>query len=165
MELSDAERLIIANQYKILSLLNDNKNEKESYSNLERWLQEGYEFLYKNHPCLSVEPIFSKDKSDFVCTILELYDRLQQRYETLKDKGKLTKNNVLFPGFDGNHEGEYMCFTKELRVSDRFNYVELKNPDCNSHLALVDKYHRMIEKSKEIGEIQNADDIQQILNA
>ena len=139
MKFTDTERLILANQYEILSELRSDK----SYQDLAENLKDGHEWIYNQHIFLS--PIFSEEASDFVVDILSLYEALQTSYKNLTDKGDLTEEKVRFPGFDGNNEGSYMRFFKALIKNGQFSHIDART---NSHARTLDRYAKMLKKWK-----------------
>ncbi len=84
--------------------------------------------------------------------ILEVWWFLEQSYARLsqKDKDRVKKeaepfgNNVVFRGFDGNNEAEYLNIAHFL-INKLNRFVEFKDRDLNSHAPLVDGYRRMVK--------------------
>ena len=144
MNFTDAERVILANQYEILGKL-DLDNEK-TYLDLAENLRDGHEWIYNQK--ISVSPIFTKEQSDFVASILELYNFIQNSFDDLSDKGSLTADRVKFPGFDGNNEGDYKRFFSALVENDQFAHV---NANINSHIQKIPTYKNMLDKWESLG--------------
>ena len=157
MTFTDTERLILANQYEILGKLNNDR----AYLDLAENLKDGHESIYNGK--IRVSPIFSKDDSDLVYSILELYETIQYSFDNLLDKGSLTPACVKFPGFDGNHEGEYMRFVSALVDNDQFAHVKA---DRNSHSEKKTTYENMLSKWVSLGKNRPLplDDIEAIFN-
>lgn len=157
MNFTDTERLILANQYEILGKLNNNQANLDLAENL----RDGHESIYNEK--IYVSPILSKDVSDLVYSILGLYEAIQDSFDNLSDKGSLTLERVKFPGFDGNHEGEYMRFVSALVDNHQFAHVKA---DRNSHSGKVSTYENMISKWVSLGKAHSLslDDIETILN-
>lgn len=156
MEFTDVERVILANQYEILGKLGD----EQAYLDLAENLRDGHEWIYNQK--ISVSPIFTKEQSDFVASILELYRVIQNSFDDLSDKGSLTEDRVKFPGFDGNNEGEYKRFFSALVENDQFAQVKA---NTNSHMRKVSTYKNMLDKWESLGKgyTLSLDDIETIL--
>ena len=142
MKFTDTERVILANQYEILGKLGD----EQAYLDLAENLRDGHEWIYNQK--IFVSPIFTEEQSDFVVSILELYDVIQNSFDALSDKGSLTADRVKFPGFDGNNEGEYMRFFSALVENDQFAHVKANK---NSHMQKVSTYKNMLDKWESLG--------------
>ena len=156
MKFTDAERVILANQYEILGKLNNEK----TYLDLAENLRDGHEWIYNQK--ISVSPIFTKEQSDFVVSILSLYEVIQDSFDALSDKGSLNEDSVKFPGFDGNNEGEYKRFFSALVENGQFAHVKA---NTNSHMRKVSTYESMLDKWKSLGKgyTLSLDDIEAIL--
>ena len=157
MNFTDAERLILANQYEILGKLNND----QANLNLAENLRDGHEWIYKGK--ISISPIFSEADSDFVVSILELYEIIQDSFDDLSDKGSLTLDRVKFPGFDGNNEGEYMRFFSALVENGNFAHIKANK---NSHMQKKSTYENMLSKWVSLGKkrLLSLDDIEAIFN-
>jgi hypothetical protein len=149
LELSDKDRLILANQYEILSKLD--QNESESYTQLAKALRDGHKWLYD----FSLQNMLSENLSDadakHVLDIAAIYGNLKDSYNQLSDKTGIEKRLLDFPGFDGNNEIELLSFAKALVENGR--YSETLGPEVkNSHMPTTELYGRMIAKWKQLGE-------------
>lgn len=142
MKFTDTERVILANQYEILGKLGD----EQAYLDLAENLRDGHAWIYNQK--ISVSPIFTEEQSDFVVSILDLYEVIQDSFNALSDKGSLTADRVKFPGFDGNNEGEYMRFFSALVENDQFAHVKANK---NSHMQKVSTYKNMLDKWESLG--------------
>ena len=156
MKFTDAERVILANQYEILGKLNNEK----TYLDLAENLRDGHEWIYNQK--ISVSPIFTKEQSGFVVSILSLYEVIQDSFDALSDKGSLNEDSVKFPGFDGNNEGEYKRFFSALVENGQFAHVKA---NTNSHMKKISTYENMLDKWKSLGKgyTLSLDDIEAIL--
>ena len=144
MSFTDTERVILANQYEILGKLS--KSNEKTYLDLAENLRDGHEWIYDEK--ISVSPIFDRDKSDFVVSILELYEVIQDSFDALSDKGSLTLDRVKFPGFDGNNEGDHMRFFSALVKNQQFAHVKA---NTNSHMQKISTYKAMLNKWESLG--------------
>lgn len=163
MELTDAERLILANQYQILAKLEDD----DHYALMGETLRRGYKWLYAEHLESSLWPDVEDDKADFVVDIIDIYSAMKASYEQLEDKSGIEAREVEFPGFDGNNEAELMGFANFLLKHGRFDDV-LNKSGNNSHMPTVEIYGRMLQVWREMGEPAypySKEQIQQLLDA
>ena len=111
MEISKKDRVILRNQYQILSALN--KDEADHYNELIEILENGYEIFYSRiDEWISDEMPIKEGK--FVLDILDLYRAIEDLKRSSKDE-KLNRHlHSYFAGFDGNNETEYMGFARFL---------------------------------------------------
>lgn len=144
--LSKIERLILANQYKILKIL-ENTSE---YDEIIKILEEGYEIFYDE----ILGHIFDElpeSEGQFVLDILSFYDIVVEPYKQKNPNDHEIINHPYsyFKGFDGNSETKYMAFVRFL-IEDqkKFSFVAKyakKTDNFNSHFPMLDKYRKMVE--------------------
>lgn len=161
IELTDAERLILANQYQILSIL----EKDDDYDQLARNLRDGHKWLYQDQLQLSAN--LPDVDVQHVLDILDLYRLLKSSFEELDDKAGIDIKRLNFPGFDGNNESELLHFAGALSRSGRY-LEEIGNPAKNSHHPTNDLYNRMLGEWRRLGEPSyplSADAIKAILGA
>lgn len=144
IELTDKERLFLANQYEILGLL---KNE-DYYSELAEQLRDGHKWLYEQSFDV-IYPNFPEENANLVLEILELYEVISDSYEALTDKSNIDAKKVLFSGFDGNYETEFMGFVDALKKNNRFVSV-IESGTRNSHSPKAHVYESMLNKWEEL---------------
>ncbi|WP_146548172.1 YfbU family protein [Rummeliibacillus suwonensis] len=158
--LSIKDRLIIANQYEILSRLTEDPHEKKQFENFRDIFTAGFSRYYS----LATE-YFSDELSDeeckFVIDVLSLYrDLYYSREHSVKAKEVIDEKDVLFNGFDLNDETEvkYLSFY-EFLVKQLGRYEEIKElmesgkiESFNSHGfgPSMRKLKKMIDKRKAI---------------
>ncbi|WP_334666562.1 YfbU family protein [Streptomyces cyaneofuscatus] len=163
MELTDAERLILSNQYQILAKLDND----EHYALMAETLRRGYKWLYDEYLEQSLWPNVDDDKAEFVVDVLDLYSTLKASYSELEDKSGIEAREVKFPGFDGNNEGDLMGFANFLLKHGRFDDV-LNKGGNNSHMPTVEIYRRMLQAWRDMGEPAypySKEQIRQLLDA
>lgn len=146
LELTDAERLILANQYEILGLLKNDGD--DSYERLANNLRDGHKWIYAEKFHLS--PNLSDQDTELVLNILAVYRAIQDSYEALSDKTGIEKHDLTFPGFDGNNEAELLGFSRALAANGNYRDT-IGDPARNSHSGTADMYSRMIEEWKRLG--------------
>lgn len=165
--MTENERLVLINQFDILSLL---KPDESYYSSCREILENGYEVLYSEITIRLSEPMVA-DEGQFVIEVLQMHRNLLFSYMSLEDKEDLTEEDVAFNGFDGNEEGKYYTFA-EFYIEDFNRFPELKENEFNaynSHSNKVAKYSRMLELWSNTHERHannlTADEIRAILEA
>src|SRR5690554_5729372 len=100
---TDADRLILANQFKILASLAPEK--KDYWSRCEEIIVQGYEYLYDSLPHLS--PSLPTDDGQFVADVLQLFRVLNHYKQAHPDDKEVHEHSWSeFRGFDGNHDKE-----------------------------------------------------------
>lgn len=144
MELSKKERLLLINQYRILSILNP--SESDVYKNYIKVL----EFGYKSHYGDMVDWLsddMSEEDCEEVLNIFDMYRALTYSHEQLVDKEGIDYYDIKFRGFDGNHEAAQLLYA-EYFMYDLDKYRELQkpgeHPDHNSHAPTLRKYRAML---------------------
>src|SRR5262245_16898442 len=148
MRLTRAERLVLANQYRILEKLYP--EEASYFENSRSVVEQGYELeyawiaerVYDEAQCLSTEECRE------VYKILQMHEDLVRSYESLADKTGIDKADILFCGFDGNHEAKWLGYCEHVcePKGDRPRFTELSRGDhFNSHMPMLDVYRRMLK--------------------
>lgn len=170
-DLNERERLILSNQYKILSFL-DNDNAKE-HQNAAEIFEQGYEYLYNEYT--HIPPSYSLEESKEVISVLNLYRELNNSYKAAKDKQGLKESDVSFPGFDYNDPKEVkMAIFAQFLTENLGRYNEIKSNlggdhGWNSHCLMAPRYFKMIEKLDSMTPLANRyyspDQIKEVLKA
>lgn len=163
MQLSHIERVMLANQYKILSLLDP--DQAEWYEEVREALEQGFESHYMEalHQTASSE-VFGQDKSSLANDAMSLYHALQVSYDRLEDseKADIHEAHLDFIGFDGNDEGEFCAYAR-FRVEREGGFGHLRfagardgehegpytHERYNSHSPMTDAYRKQIERWKQ----------------
>lgn len=145
-KLSQKDRLILVNQFKILEKLYP--EEAEYYLEKREILEQGYELLYTDVFGELYER-FSEEECREVLDILDLYRVITFSYRDLEDKSEIEEYKVRFAGFDGNNECKQLAFAeffiKKLNRFQELFYGE-PNRSFNSHCPTMYKYKPMLEK-------------------
>lgn len=146
VDLSYAERLILANQYAILEKL-DPDNGRE-YMNAQEIVQSGYEFLYETlNP--SMDRVIPAEASQEVFDILDMFRAIEG---SAQDIGKTPAElRADFEGFDANNDHEHYGFCRFVRRSlGRWSELD-KYPD-NSHSTIsLPRYREMLKRWRALG--------------
>jgi uncharacterized protein YfbU (UPF0304 family) len=149
LDLSDKDRLILANQYEILSKLDE--NESDTYVLLAKSLRDGHKWLYQTQLENMLSENLSDEETQHVLDIAGLYGTLKDSYSRISDKSGIDEELLDFPGFDGNNEYELLNFANALVENGRYE-VTLEPKGKNSHMPTTETYRRMIAKWRELGE-------------
>lgn len=167
MKLSKKERVILANQYKILAAIDSESSSR--YKELVEILENGYEIFY----CMIDEwygEEMPEQEGKFVLNILDLYRAIEDVKRRTKDSSLISHHLAVFRGFDGNNEPSEMAFCRFL-IEQQGKFEEQKqyasrSGSFNSHAPMRDKYKRMLDvaNSIDIWEM-DATEALQILNA
>ncbi len=145
MQLTRAERWILANQYKILEHV-DPENAGH-YQMMQEVLEKGYEteYRWKTQHIYDDDSVVTEEKCHYVINVMAMYDALQQSSRRLADQEGIDANALAFPGFDGNNEGEYLGYAHFLRDKEgKFATLQLSGESLNSHFPTLDMYNRML---------------------
>ena len=119
-----------------------------------------------------------RSRVSFVVDVLDMWTILEEGFERLSAEGKahLVKNaapfgeHVVFTGFDGNNEGEYMSIATFL-VEDLQRFSRFRDKrSLNSHHPTLETYGRMVRAFKPIrqgliGRSMTAEEMTTVLNA
>lgn len=145
IELTDKERLFLANQYEILAALNDD----DHYALMAETLKAGHKWLY-NQFFDSLSENLPDSQAQYVLSILGIFGDLQASYNDLADKSGIDEAALSFPGFDGNNESELLSFAHSLIKHGRFESTLGRNVP-NSHMPTSSIYGRMIQCWRDLG--------------
>lgn len=144
--LTMVERLILANQYEILGLL----QKDEDLTRLAKDLRDGHAWIYADKIRNQVSDELPDASAREVLAILGIYSDLKDSFEQLADKTGIEASAVVFPGYDGNNEGELLHFTAALAANGNYSQTIGAHPR-NSHMPIRDMYERMVERWTELG--------------
>jgi len=149
MKLDIKDRLVLSYQLKILERLYP--EEREHYANHRKAIEDGYELHYKSIT-QHLSDGLTTDECNFVLDVLDMYRAFNVSFKHLENPTNLTEDLIKFPGFDGNHETDFMVYTEYL-IEDlkRFDKIrESTNGYYNSHTRMIPKYKVMLIKWREI---------------
>ena len=119
LKLTDEHRAILFNQYKILSIITPDEDEKAYYQRLAEALKNGYEHAYED---LGIYESFGAANCKEVADTLRLFRILQNSYEKLSpaEKNQLSPEQLKFRGYDGHgHNGfHFELYVRFLHSND-----------------------------------------------
>lgn len=167
MDLSKKDRLIIANQLKILEKLYP--DEADYYAKHRKAIEDGYKLHY-NWLVENFYHEMSEEECKEVLEILDMYRALTFSYQHLDNKSEIDETEIRFRGFDGNNETSQYSYTQYFIVDlGRFDELTYgaKYSNFNSHCPMLDRYHRMVAVWKQCRDKFNLskDEIRKILEA
>lgn len=142
MEMTSTQRLILANQYKLMGLLDPTNAQK--YQRLEAIVKGGFGLELKE-----LDKDFS-DISETECRIvldtLEMYHALQVSYNNLADKSSLNAHRLQFAGYCAVREKKYLNYLRFV-TSESSKYQEFMRcaHGCDSQTPMWDKYLKMLD--------------------
>lgn len=164
MELTESERLILSNQYKILEgLYPDQANE---YKKHRKIVEDGYTLNYEEISRHIFDELTANGCRE-VLDILNMFYALQASYQALENKEGIT---IRFPGFDGNNETKRMEYTR-FYITELQRFTELidiaESPDFNSHRQTLRLYRLMLDMWDQCAEKNNLtrEEIERIISA
>jgi uncharacterized protein len=161
--LSDAERLILINQYEIMAILKP--NEREHHQRIAEAIRAGDETTYQEHLQLTTLQPDEDEHAEFVLTILSIYDDLKYSSSQLEDQSGIDTDTLNFPGFHENEETDLMDYADAQR--GKYPSV-LHKTGNNSQVPMTGKYQAMIGKWNDLGQPRtpfNRETVLEILNA
>jgi len=145
------KRMVLANQYRILALLDDGDSadfwERAADVAEQGWPAgdlPGYERLEE----AALQPLTEEDQV-FVLDVFTIYLLLQDAADAGMKPGD--GRRVDFPGFDGNHEQRFLAYVDHLLREDRFTHVRSSSRDYNSHWPMVETYRNMVAAWHRLG--------------
>ena len=155
MEISKVERKILAQQFKILALLEP--SERGAYENRQEILESGYELHYSTLFQDIYDP-FPESETVFVHDVLSMYSSFKDSIEKHKIQDEKLLQQLRFTGFDGNNETAHVGYLQFfIGKMDRFNELKTDGPrrdDFNSHMQMRPIYARQLKKYNELKQQQ-----------
>ena len=166
MELNKFERLLLMNQYRILSLLDQSK--ADHYNKLREALENGYVASYQGDLFAGLLDGLSVEQCAFVLELLNMYDAIQRSYDALDDKQGIEEERTKFPGFESDYELAPLGYARfVVEREGRFSHLKSHSRDFIGHTPMLDEYRRMTDVWKLAGNRYELtrDDITAILGA
>jgi uncharacterized protein YfbU (UPF0304 family) len=143
MELSRSERLILANQFKILEALDD--DEAAYYAKCRVIVENGFEGAYNRlAEHIAREPLTVTDCREVIDT-LSMFEALEASYAALsaKERKAIPEYEVQFHGYSGNDETALMAYAEFCHEEGaRFSYLDGRS--LNSHMPARGRYREML---------------------
>lgn len=138
--LSNVERLILLNQYRLLKDL----QRTSSYDALIEALVAGDSIFYRDALNAQLHADMAERDQQFVIDVLWLYQLLQQADASIE-----------FPGFDGNFETSMMSFARREIARTQKTGLQLQTAaGCNSQQPMSTTYGRQLAAWVALGKPQ-----------
>ncbi|QFT09336.1 YfbU family protein [Vibrio sp. THAF190c] len=143
MEMTNAQRLILSNQYYLMSQMDPENSAK--YQRLQTIVERGYELqmreLNKEFGCLT------EAECREIIDIMEMYHAMQESNKMLADdeRKEVDQRRLQFLGFDIASEAQIVHYVRFLTDSEGL-YPQFDKADhhFNSQMPMLDKYRRML---------------------
>lgn len=164
MKLTTNERFNLLMQAKILEKLTpeisiedgqEDGLEKESLKKFITALERGYEIDYSRYPFEFSEDELSKEYSEFVHRVLDMYYDMRLSFNALEDKGVTEEMMVEFPGFDANTNMKMLMYARDYLYSleEGQQMKEIWHGQTavrNSHWDNLEMLHKQLVKYEEL---------------
>ncbi|XBS71952.1 YfbU family protein [Acerihabitans sp. KWT182] len=141
MEMTNAQRLILSNQYKIMIMLDADNAER--YRRLQTIVERGY--------ALQMEELdrdfgqLSEDVCRTIIDIMEMHHALQVSWGNLKDRQDIDERRLSFLGFDAATESRYLAYVRFMVFTEgRYTLFDSGSHGFNAQTKMWDKYLRML---------------------
>jgi len=148
MHLSLTERLILANQYRILELIDEGNT--KFYKKAQKIVREGWELDYGDLTLAVDQDPFPREKCDEVRRILFMFQALGDSFTALDDTSGLKESAVRFQGFDGNNEPHHLGYLRFLLEYEGDWTSTLVPADPDSHHLTLNRYHDKLARFNEV---------------
>lgn len=143
MEMTNAQRLILSNQYYLMSQMDPENSAK--YQRLQTVVERGYELqmreLNKEFGCLT------EAECREVIDIMEMYHAMQESNKMLaeQERAEVDQRRLQFLGFDIASEAQIVHYVRFLVDSEGL-YPQFDKADhhFNSQMPMLEKYRRML---------------------
>ncbi|MCK3658118.1 hypothetical protein A4G18_05175 [Pasteurellaceae bacterium Pebbles2] len=164
MEMTSTQRLILANQYKLMGLLEPENAQK--YARLEAIVKGGFSRELKELD--SEFTNISLEECQTVLDTLEMFKALQVSYNNLDDKSGVTEHRLQFTGYCAVREKKYLSYLRFITgVEGKYEEFMRCKHGCDSQTPMWDKYTKMLDvwRTCPHGYHLSIQEIQNILNA
>lgn len=164
MEMTSTQRLILANQYELMALLNP--AQAEHFRRLKTIVQCG--FAKELQELDKAFSYLNEDECKAVRDTLEMYHALQVSYNNLADKTTISAHQTKFIGYCAIREKKYCQYVKFLRETEKlYTDVVFHTEDTDAQMCMADKYQKMLAVWRSCPHEYHlsAEEIRRILNA
>jgi uncharacterized protein len=143
LELTRTERWILANQFRILELLDSES--ADHYANAREVLESGFELSYERYAQRINANTMNQAEGQEVLQILDMFSALERCYKDPPEKPDVEERQVRFSGFDGNNEIAQLGYAGfVIEREGRFRELADHGDHLNSHAPLLGAYRRML---------------------
>ncbi|QIA63793.1 YfbU family protein [Vibrio astriarenae] len=143
MEMTNAQRLILSNQYRLMMKMDPENSGR--YQRLQTIVERGYGLQMRE-----LDKDFGRLTEDAcreVIDFMEMYHAMQESNKMLdaEERADVDQRRLLFLGFDAATEAQYVHYVRFLVDSEGL-YPQFDKGDhhFNSQMPMLDKYRRML---------------------
>ncbi|WP_375750332.1 YfbU family protein [Vibrio sp. HN007] len=143
MEMTNAQRLILSNQYYLMSQLNPDNAAK--YCRLQTIVERGYGLQMRELDKQFGE--LTEEECREIINIMEMYHAMQESSRMLseEERSKVDQRRLQFLGFDIASESQLVHYVRFLVDSEGL-YPQFDKADhhFNAQMPMLEKYRRML---------------------
>lgn len=141
MEMTHAQRLILSNQYKMMSMLDPDNAER--YRRQQTIIERGYGLQMRE---LDREfGQLTEEVCRTIIDIMEMHHALQVSWSNLKDPCAIEERRLTFLGFDAATEARYLGYVRFMvNVEGRYTHFDSGTHGFNAQTPMWQKYQRML---------------------
>ncbi|AHM74957.1 MULTISPECIES: YfbU family protein [Yersinia] len=141
MDMTNAQRLILSNQYKMMTMLDPENAER--YRRQQTIVERGFGLQMRELDRDFGE--MSEDTCRTIINIMEMHHALQVSWGNLKDQQDLDERRIAFLGFDAATESRYLSYVRFMvNTEGRYTHFDSGTHGFNSQTPMWDKYQRML---------------------
>ena len=164
MEMPNAQRLILSNQYKMMTMLDPDNAER--YRRLQTIIERGYGLQMRE---LDREfGQLTEETCRTVIDIMEMYHAMHASWTNLKDNQSIDERRVTFLGFDAATEARFLGYVRFMvNVEGRYALFDSGTHGFHAQTTMWEKYQRMLKVWQSCPRQYHlsANEIAQIINA
>lgn len=164
MEMTHAQRLILSNQYKMMTMMDPDNAER--YRRYQTIIERGYGLQLRELDRDFDE--MSEETCRTIINVMEMYHALQVSRDNLKEQEMPDARRAAFIGFDAATESRYLSYVRFMvNTEGRYTHFDSGSHGFNSQTPMWEKYQRMLNvwlacpRQYHLSSVE----IQQILNA
>ncbi|MDU4095702.1 MAG: YfbU family protein, partial [Pantoea sp.] len=141
MDMTHAQRLILSNQYKLMTLLDPDNGER--YRRLQTIIERGYSLQMRELDREFGE--LNEEVCRAIINIMEMHHALRVSWENLKDRAAIDERRLHFLGFDAATEARYLGYVRFMvNIEGRYTHFDGGTHGFNAQTPMWDKYQRML---------------------
>lgn len=164
MEMTHAQRLILSNQYKMMTMLDPDNAVR--YRRLQTIVERGYGLQLRelDHEFGQL----SEEVCRTIIDVMEMYHALSVSRGNLKEGGEIDERRVTFLGFDAATEARFLGYVRFMvNVEGRYTHFDAGTHGFNAQTPMWEKYQRMLKVWQSCPRQYHlsANEIHQIINA
>ena len=142
MEMTNAQRLILSNQYKMMTMLDPDNAER--YRRLQTIIERGYGLQMRE-----LDRDFGQLPEETCRTVIDsmgMYHARRVSRENLKGQQTIDERRVTFLGFDAATEARYLGYVRFMvNTEGRYTHFDAGTHGFNAQTPMWEKYQRMLK--------------------